>query len=483
MTFAVVQNSANNNFNSFNGFRPPFKVAELVTFPNIDGRDAPGKTGAAAKPALVSMVGLKVNGRNTSSATTRFGLWSSTGTNGYFSDIFTLPREDSIATLSTRTITDRPVFSGTQYWVGFLKLDLVSYLWGISGGTALIREDNVNSGDLSNFVNSDGVGSAGSLIWQLYYDVLPTAPQSASATASGTSITFSWSAPASNGGRSITSYRVQRSTNNQTFTTIRNTASTSIVDANLTPGVTYFYRVAAINAVATAHGSDYTGPYSNTGSAITPLPTPNPDPTPPTPVVIPATAGNAVSILTATVANPIPAPVLFSDFGPGIRFTQIQVQYGSENLYNEVEATTQDPFAEIQVAEAPQSKQFYGVRTYTISSLLNATDAGAFDVAKDYLTYYYEPELRVEAITVDLSNLTTEQKLQVLGLEIDDYISVSFTPNGIGDPKIQSGLVTGISHNISITSHEIQLRLRSERTLFTLDSDSKGILDVNILGP
>jgi hypothetical protein len=123
------------------------------------------------------------------------------------------------------------------------------------------------------------------------------------------------------------------------------------------------------------------------------------------------------------------------------------------------------------------------VRTYTISSLLNATDAGAFDVAKDYLTYYYEPELRVEAITVDLSNLTTEEKLQVLGLEIDDYISVSFTPNGIGDPKIQSGLVTGISHNISITSHEIQLRLRSERNLFTLDSDSKGILDVNILGP
>lgn len=483
MTFAVVQNSADNNFNSFNGFKPPYKVAQLVTFPNIDGRDAPGKTGAAAKPALVSIVGLKVNGRNTSSATTRFGLWSSTGTNGYFSDIFTLPRQDSIATLSTRTITDRPVFSGTQYWVGFLKLDLVSYLWGISGGTALIREDNVNSGDLSNFVNSDGVGSAGSLIWQLYYDVLPTAPQSASATASGTSITFSWSAPASNGGRSITSYRVQRSTNNQTFTTIRNTASTSIVDANLTPGVTYFYRVAAINAVATAHGSDYTGPYSNTGSAITPLPTPNPDPTPPTPVVIPATAGNAVSILTATVANPIPAPVLFSDFGPGIRFTQIQVQYGSENLYNEVEATTQDPFAEIQVAEAPQSKQFYGVRTYTISSLLNATDAGAFDVAKDYLTYYYEPELRVEAITVDLSNLTTEEKLQVLGLEIDDYISVSFTPNGIGDPKIQSGLVTGISHNISITSHEIQLRLRSERNLFTLDSDSKGILDVNILGP
>jgi hypothetical protein len=33
------------------------KVAELITFPSIEGRDAPGKTGAAAKPALVREVG------------------------------------------------------------------------------------------------------------------------------------------------------------------------------------------------------------------------------------------------------------------------------------------------------------------------------------------------------------------------------------------------------------------------------------------
>lgn len=34
------------------------KVAELITFPTIEGRDAPGKTGAAARPALVREVGL-----------------------------------------------------------------------------------------------------------------------------------------------------------------------------------------------------------------------------------------------------------------------------------------------------------------------------------------------------------------------------------------------------------------------------------------
>jgi hypothetical protein len=34
------------------------KVAELITFPTIEGRDAPGKTGSAARPALVREVAL-----------------------------------------------------------------------------------------------------------------------------------------------------------------------------------------------------------------------------------------------------------------------------------------------------------------------------------------------------------------------------------------------------------------------------------------
>jgi hypothetical protein len=152
-------------------------------------------------------------------------------------------------------------------------------------------------------------------------------------------------------------------------------------------------------------------------------------------------------------------------------------------LYNEIEATTQDAFSEVQITSAPASKTRYGVRGYSVTSLLNSTDEGALAVAKDLLTYYYQPELRVDGITIDLSNLSIAEVLQVLDLEIDSYISVSFTPNGVGDPKIASGLVTGIAHRITINTHEVELRLRNERTLFTLNSDSKGILDQNILGP
>jgi hypothetical protein len=344
--------------------------------------------------------------------------------------------------------------------------------WGLTSGADTGRRDTTPFATSNNFLAQFSAGGS-PLAYRLYYDVLPTAPLGLAAVVSGPSdnnITLTWDEVSSDGGQAVTGYRIQQSQDNITWTTIASntgTATRTFTTSELTPGIRYYFRVAAINAVATAHGTDYSGPYSASDDVLIPG----------------ASPGNALSFLTATVANPDPEPLAFSDFGPGIRFTKIDVQYGSEFLYTEITAITQDDAAVLQTTDAPQSKALYGVRSYSITNLLNSTDLGAFEVAKDYLTYYYQPELRVQSITVDLSNLTIEQKLLVLGLEIDSFITVSFTPNGVGDPKVASGLVTGISHRITLTSHEVELRLRNERNLFTLNSDSKGILNVNTLGP
>jgi hypothetical protein len=462
------------------------------------GRDAPGKTGSASKPALINIIlpFVAQDYSYPSQVVMRSGVWNSTGTGFVGTDPYDIPvSPEGITPPSVESLlfaqqalpTPRRVFSGVQYYIGHylvspatLPASPTTYYYARESGAGAgnLAFDTTPATTSVNFSKDGDIlnRNLGQLIW---YDILPSAPRLLSATVSGSldlDIALSWTAPEFNGANDfstidITGYRIQRSTNSgATWTTIvanSGTTTTTFTDINLAPGTTYTYRVAAINPVATSHGADYSGPYSATAVASIPD----------------AEPGNALSLLTATVANPEPLPLVFSDFGPGIRFTDIEVQYGAEYLYTKVEATTQDSFAELQVAEAPQSKELYGVRTYSITNLLNSDDLGAFEVAKDYLTYYYQPELRVQSITVDLSNLTLEQKLEVLELEIDDYISVSFTPNGIGDPKITSGLLTAIAHRITLTSHEVELRLRNERTLFTLDSNSKGILNVNILGP
>ena len=90
---------------------------------------------------------------------------------------------------------------------------------------------------------------------------VPGAPTSLSATAGGsTRINLSWNAPASDGGASISGYRIEVSPNGTSSWTNRvgNTGSTSTSYAHtgLSAGTTRHYRVSAINSVGTGTASN-----------------------------------------------------------------------------------------------------------------------------------------------------------------------------------------------------------------------------------
>src|SRR2546426_6027004 len=79
---------------------------------------------------------------------------------------------------------------------------------------------------------------------------VPTAPQNLQASAGVGNVTLSWQAPSSDGGSAITGYKVYRSTSSGTETGYVNLGNVnSYINTGLTGGVTYFYKVAAINAL------------------------------------------------------------------------------------------------------------------------------------------------------------------------------------------------------------------------------------------
>jgi GH18 family chitinase len=98
---------------------------------------------------------------------------------------------------------------------------------------------------------------------------VPSAPQSVQATAGDARATVTWTAPASNGGKPISSYRVTTQPGGATLTVTAPATTASIT--GLANGTTYTFTVAATNSVGT-------GPASAPSNAVTPQAATTPPP-------------------------------------------------------------------------------------------------------------------------------------------------------------------------------------------------------------
>jgi hypothetical protein len=166
----------------------------------------------------------------------------------------------------------------------------------------------------------------------------------------------------------------------------------------------------------------------------------------------------------------------FADDGTGIPFSDITLEYGTEQLYTEVsveyvEAGTAVPGTAVATNTSAQAD--YGFTSIEIKSLLDGASQ-AQDLADYYLSRYSEPTLRVNTLTVDMEALTPAQQSQILALELADAATVVFTPNGIGDPISQAVSVDGISHDITPGKHTVQVDLSQSLTAFILGTSIIG---------
>src|SRR3984957_12183820 len=112
-------------------------------------------------------------------------------------------------------------------------------------------------------VNAIGTGSASPRSAAVIPYVLPAAPTIGSVSAGDSAATVNWTAPASNGGSPITGYAVTPYIAGvaQAVQTFSSTATTESV-TGLTPGTSYTFKVAAVNAAGT-------GPASAASAAVT----------------------------------------------------------------------------------------------------------------------------------------------------------------------------------------------------------------------
>lgn len=170
-----------------------------------------------------------------------------------------------------------------------------------------------------------------------------------------------------------------------------------------------------------------------------------------------------------------PTGIVFSDESTGIPFSDLSVEYGTERLFTTIEVAYNGGTA---IAVNAVSELAYGVNVLRVESLLS-NETQAQYLADFYANKFGEPLLRVTSLQIPVDGLQGTDLGSVLGLDLGDQVTVRFTPNGIGDPLVQTVVVESIEHNISPGGHDMRLTLSQSLAGFVLDASR---LDVDGLG-
>jgi len=151
--------------------------------------------------------------------------------------------------------------------------------------------------------------------------------------------------------------------------------------------------------------------------------------------------------------------VELADDGTGIRFTAVELNFGTELLVNR--STVSGPTGAV-IANNTASQQNYGITEFDIETLVDST-AQLDNLASFIVSKFGEPELRFEAVRVSFDDITSAQQQTMSALELGDVIKMTFTPNNVGgdDPIVQFGQIIRLDHEIQVKTHDMIIGVAS----------------------
>jgi len=167
----------------------------------------------------------------------------------------------------------------------------------------------------------------------------------------------------------------------------------------------------------------------------------------------------------------------------GIPFSDIGVEYGVEEMANQVSVTYYGGTAIAGTATARDELSIgqYGTLDENYDTLLSSA-SDAQSLADWQVGLFAQPRYRVDRITVALDGLTTVNQQSVLAVELGNVVTVTWTPNNVGDALTQLVTIDGIDFSANPSSRRISFTMSETTAAFILDDLVFGVLGNNLLG-
>jgi hypothetical protein len=188
--------------------------------------------------------------------------------------------------------------------------------------------------------------------------------------------------------------------------------------------------------------------------------------------------GNATFYSRTTVSQFADStPVVFSDDGTGIGYSQIDLAFDDTLIVNNV--SVQRLNGTNQIVSDQTSIDNYFIHSGARTGILVQTDTEALNQATMILESRKDATLRIDSMTLNLVDDGQEAR-NIAGLDLEIFDLVNITKAMPGSTSITKELfVQGMQHDITRTTFTTKI-LTSEPIIqaFILDSTVQGILDV-----
>jgi hypothetical protein len=188
-----------------------------------------------------------------------------------------------------------------------------------------------------------------------------------------------------------------------------------------------------------------------------------------------AKAGNVVYRDRRT--GPTSGGTTLADDGSGIPYTNMVVEYGSELLYNQIDASSVITSTAVR-AQSAESIDTYGIFNLTRSELLINNEDDLVSYASFLGNRFKDPEYRFKSVQILLDQRTPAQQAEILALEIGDVVQIKFTPNGVAPAIEKYAEIIGVNHSVDSVNHILTLGFSTlDFSLLVLDDAVFGKLD------
>ncbi len=182
---------------------------------------------------------------------------------------------------------------------------------------------------------------------------------------------------------------------------------------------------------------------------------------------------NAETVITFSDATPDP-----NSLNPTIEFEAFELGSTSELLFTRVGVDREGGV--LQTVNDTDAQGQYGVRALNVTGLLVDSDGQSRSMAEFLLSIYKEPQQRVAAIHVNVSQLEAVAAMRAVTCDIGRVVRFRCTPLGTGVEIDQTLVVDGVEHRIPVDGpHMMRLTVAPlhQTGVFTLDDPVLGLLD------